>query len=103
MKYYTLDTTTCHSCECIATWSMNINKIKQFIKMSKLSNEARRRVVTLYLQSQSVVQICQRLNKENIVAISYQALHKLICNYRAGTMSQVRQWQGKITEGVYDA
>ena len=48
----------------------------------------------LYLKGCSVVQICQRLNDENIV-ISRQALHKVMS---IGKLYQPRQQEGKITE-----
>lgn len=65
--------------------------------MARLTNESRRRVVTLYLKGHSVIEIRRRLTEENIV-VSRQALHKLIRKYRMGTFCQPRRCQGKITE-----
>ena len=66
--------------------------------MARLSNEERKRAVTLYLKGCSVVQICRRLKDENIV-ISHQALYKVMRMFCTGALYQPRRQERKITEG----
>ena len=68
--------------------------------MVRLSNETRRRVITLHSKGDSVADIRRRLQQENI-SISRQALYNLINKFRMGTLvvdGQPRGRKRKITK-----
>ena len=68
--------------------------------MARLSNESKKRVVTLHLKGHSVIEIRRRLLQENI-SISRQSLYKLISKFHMGTLTgdaEPRRRKRKITK-----